>query len=418
MGSASTRQAVRAGRAALVAAGTLSCQPELPDEPFLCQANGACPSGFSCEATLCVRDEVDRVAAARPMRTTWINSAEMYFFESKRGGADLVVNDGFTAGERALYEIHVDPDGTVAEPKLLLDLAEDFPTSTAVVALDDSDYAVVSLRFPSLSEDSQTLTIHRIERDSEPGVEPRVSELFTRELAYLGGTEPAYIGAVVTSRGVETCFVDPAGGGTFHVVAVADGEVARDLEGPLPDTILPLSGDCLLWARGDDLTLRLGLEAPTLFRIPANAEAFTDLIAVSGVSGLAMYPFAGAVASLVLTPRGDGYNDASLAVVGDDGVVRSTMDVGRFPIELEPHTAWRSHDGVLFAPGSSSDAFTDLRIFKVDEEGVSPFATLARTGTDPIYSSRAFTRDGVIYLAWTALHGDLMDLWVATAEGP
>src|SRR5687767_4393822 len=123
---------------ALVAAACLSmaCSPDLPDVPYACGGeSAACPDGFTCRATVCVRDGATP-PVARPMRVSWINSGEMYWFAGRSGGATLVVNDGFTDGGRGIYELHVEPSGEVLGPKLLLALGQEFPTASAVVALD------------------------------------------------------------------------------------------------------------------------------------------------------------------------------------------------------------------------------------------------------------------------------------------
>ncbi|NUP05355.1 MAG: hypothetical protein HOW73_04755 [Polyangiaceae bacterium] len=394
-----------------------SCEPDLGEQPFLCGADGSCPDGYSCRATICEKDGSTQ-QVFRPLRTTWINAAEMYWFPSKGGGASLVVNDGFTQGARAMYEIHVDPSGAVATPKLLLDLREDFPTSTAVVALDDDNYAIVALRFPSVDEDAQELTVYKVPRDLAEGDEATATVLYTTNVPFLGGAEPAYIGAVAGGSGLDVCFVDPSEGGTLHVRRIAGGEPTRDLTLPLTSDVLPLSGDCILWPVGEDLAVRVGLEIPLFYRIPDAAATTADIEGPIPTAGLAVYPFADRIVSLVLDPLEDNEDFSSASLVSTDwtGDVVSTDDLGTYPTQLEPHTAWGAASQVLFAPASSADSFSDLQVFTLDDNGVSKVATVTRPGDDTLYSARAIAVDGTVYLGWTATHADLMDLWIGTAK--
>lgn len=388
-----------------------ACEPTLPDTPFACATDGTCPEGFSCRSAVCVRDGAS-LAVARPFRVTWINAAEMYWFTSKRGGATLLVNEGFSPGGRGLFEVHVGADGIVEEPRLILDFGEEFPTSSAVVALDDDHYGVLTLRFPTVDEDTQELVFYRVERDREPGASVGVDVLHKDNPPFLGGTEPAYVSAVHSSAGTDLCFADPSGGGRLIVRRLDGEEVVRELVIALPDTVLPLSADCLLWAVGDDLVVRVGLEQPELYRIPADATLDTDVIGPIEVPGLPMYATEAGIVSLEL--QFDEAPIAKLTLYDDGGSSVSEQSIGPFQLTLEPHTAWPSPGGVLFAPASASLSFESLKVIDIADD-FKTIATIERGATDELYSARAFADGGTLYVAWTSFHEDLMDLWVGTA---
>ena len=394
-------------------ASAVACEPTLSDTPFACSTDGVCPEGFSCRSTVCVRDGAE-LPVARPLRVTWINASEMYWFESKRGGATLLVNEGFTPGGRGLFELHVGEDGSVETPRLLLDFGEEFPTSSAVVALDDDHYGVLTLRFPTVDEDAQSLVLYRVERDREPGQDAAVEVVHEDAPPYLGGTEPAYIGAVQSSEGTEFCFADPSQGGSIIVRRLQGSEVKRELEIELPDTVLPLSGDCLLWAVGDDLVVRVGLETPELYRIPAAATVDSDVVGPLEVPGLPMYATELGIVSLEV----DADLSAKLTLYDTTGEAVSEKPIGSSQETLEPHTGWASPGGVLFAPASSSPSFPSLDVIDLGTGEFTTVASVEREATDELYSARAFAAGGRTYVAWTSFHEDLMDLWITTTEGP
>lgn len=411
------RSKIWGGACALALVG---CEPDLAQAPYACGVDGSCPDGYTCISTVCQLDGTVPTVT-RPLRTTWINAAEMYWFASATGdGATLVVNNGFTAGERGLFEIHVASDGTVSEPRQILDLPEDFPTSTAVFLLDDGHYGVLSLRFPSIHEDQQTVQVLKVARDVPADEDVSVDEIYRTTATYLGGTEPPYVGAIDGPDGATICYTDPSEGGVAHIQTLAsNGEVRRNLVLDLPNTILPLSGDCLLWRVGDDLVARIGLDAPLVYRIPSEATSGTDFLGPILVPGLVVYPFDESLTSLVLEDFGDDTFGANLITSDWDGGEIAITDLGVYPGQIEPHTAWASPGGsVLFAPSSSDLSFSDLKVVRLDANGASSALAIERTGTDTLYSARAFELDGRAYLAWTATHADLMDLWVATADAP
>jgi hypothetical protein len=390
-----------------------ACEPTLPDTPFACAADGSCPEGFSCRSTVCVRDGAS-MSVARPIRVTWINASEMYWFASPRGGATLIVNEGFTPGGRGMFEVHVNEDGSVEDPRLLLDFGEEFPTSSAVVALDDEHYGVLTLRFPTVDEDAQSLVFYSVERDREAGTDAAVEVIHEDDPPYLGGTEPVYIGAVQGEAGTDVCFADASGGGSIIVRRLDGGEVERELEIELPDTVLPLSGDCLLWAVDGDLVVRVGLETPELYRIPAAATSASDVIGPIEVPGLPVY----ATEAGIVTLEVDGDLAAKLALYDVAGDAVSERAIGSFQETLEPHTGWASPGGVLFAPASPTASFSSLEVIDIAQSDFTTVATIEREATDELYSARAFANGGRVYVAWTSFHEDLMDLWVTTTEQP
>jgi hypothetical protein len=231
---------------------------------------------------------------------------------------------------------------------------------------------------------------------------------------YLGGTEPVYVGAVQGSEGTDFCFANPSAGGSIVVRRLLGDDVKRELEIELPDTVLPLSGDCLLWAVGGDLVVRVGLETPELYRIPADATVSSDVIGPIEVPGLPVYATEAGIVSLEV----DGDLAAKLTLYDAAGDTVSEKDIGSFQETLEPHTGWASPGGVLFAPASPSASFSSLEVVDIAASDFSTVATVEREATDELYSARAFADGGRVYVAWTSFHEDLMDLWVTATEAP
>lgn len=397
-----------------LAGGLAGCSPELGEAPFACAESGACPEGYGCESGICVL-EGTRTAAARVMRVSWINAAEMYWFPSTTSdGAALVVNDGFSIGGRGLYEIVVDADGRASDPRTLIGLEAEFPTSSAVVALDDTRYGVATLRFPRPSELDMELAVLGIER--EGGAAGAVVEtLYTTPVPYLGGAEPPYIGAAVRDDGaLDVVYTRPDEGGRVVLLRLErSGSVwneIRRVEAALPDGVPPLSGDNLLWATDDGgLALRTGLEATAVLRFDVDG-------AVGGwlpTEGLAVWAWDEATLEL----RVDDDLRATYALVDAAGATIAEEPGGAFQESLEPHTGTAFAGGTLVAPLSDDPAFGSLGVgFATPDAPLRRVATIPRLGDDELYSARAFARDGQVFVAWTSFHESLMDLWVATGE--
>ncbi len=387
-----------------------ACDPVLPDVPYACGQSGLCPDGFTCEESVCVRDGV-QPAETRPMRVAWINAAEMYWFDAPDGGADLVVIDGFTVGGRALYEMHVSPEGAIEGPSVLLDFGEEFPTSTAVVALDAAHYGVLTMTFPPVTSSEQVVSFYSLDRGKLTD-QSSTPPLATRKLDYLGGAEPAYVGAVRREGGaVDVAYGDPNAGGKVVFARIQDGTWQERFQLDLPAGVLPLSADCLLWDVGDGIMLRLGLESPQLFYVPDAALGAMDIEGPLTVPGLPVFGFNGSVLTLLLDDAGE---NATYRLVDYDGAPIGPELGGAMQPTLEPHTGWPYGDGALVAPLSSDASFTSLGVAYVTAAGLTPVGSFERTGSDELYSARAFVKDGRVYLAWTSFHDALMDLWVAT----
>lgn len=404
-------------RAVLLTAIALSgCTPQLGDAPFSCSGDGACPEGYSCKATVCERDGFTP-PDQRPMRVTWINSAEMYWFTSASGGAVLVVNDGFTPGHRGLYEIIVDPSGTPTAPRQLAKYGEEFPTSSSVGLLDDGRYAVATLRFPPVDEDQITLTVSGIDREAAAGRTPGSETLYSEKQPYLGGSEPAYISALVRGKSMDVAWTRPAGGGVVGITHLEQNgsvwKAARTTTVPLPDGVLPLSGDCLLWQNGDGLTLRVGFESFAVAQLDKDGNA-TDFVPQDD---LPIYAWGDQLLQL----RYGDENTTTLAypiqyaltttepkdiAVDDGGVLQEA---------IEPYTAVPYLDGAIFAPLSKDPAFSTLGVgFRSPTVGLRTIASIQRDSSDLLYSARPYVSGGHVYLAWTSFHEALMDLWVAS----
>lgn len=397
----------------------LACEPTLPDAPFACAGSELCPSGFTCQATVCVREGAIP-AEARPMRVSWINAAEMYWFDAPSGGANLVVNDGFTPGGRGLYELRLHPDGRVEGPKLLVDFEEEFATASAVVELDAQHYGVLTLSFPRYTSTEQSVAFYSVERDrlDEPTeTSPvRIDAPSSIDVEYLGGSEPAYVSAIARNGWIDFVFPDPSDGGAIVVSRIIDGAWQTRFSVDLPPGVLPLSADCLLWDGGDELLLRIGLEDTKVFRIPDDATAFSDVPQPPlALAGFPVFGFPGTLVTQTLSEDGDATYD----LVDFADTPLGPRLSGKYQAALEPHTARAYGEGALLAPLSSSDGFGTLEVAYLSGSALRTIAYFDRAGTDELYSARAHARDGTVYLAWTSFHEALMDLWVATtpAEG-
>ena len=410
---------LRSARLLPVFAVLAGCSPELAAVPFACDQDGACPDGYACHSTVCVRDG-EHLPIARAERVVWINSGEMYWMKALHGGAALVVNDGFTPGAHGLYELTVTAAGDVSTPRLLHGYGDEFPVSSSVVALDDGRYGAATLRFPDVDGDDLTLEVLGIEREALASRAPTVTSLYTETTPYLGGFEPAYVGASSDGQAIDVAWTLPTGGGKVEVLHLvpngAAWKLARSSAQQLPPEILPLSGDCLLYRTGKDrLTLRLGFEQ---FAV-ATIDETSTIGAITVVPDLPLFAFS----STLLTLRYGAHDAASeSSAVG----YALTNLVGQKPIEdagftlqdgSEPFTAVPYEAGALVAPLSRDPAFPKLDVgFRSPTTALTTVASIDRQSTDRLYSARAFAADGKMYVAWTSFHESRMDLWIAVTD--
>ncbi|UQA59625.1 hypothetical protein [Polyangium aurulentum] len=405
----------------LVSAALVSgCAPELGDAPFACDVSGTCPEGYSCQATICIRDGA-QPAARRPKRVVWINAAEMFWLASPEGGATLLVNDGFTQGAHGIYEIDVRPDGAVSEPRTLVEYGDGPPIASSIVSLPDGRYGVAMLRFPKIDGDMIELELGGIERGKKDGL-PAFEKLYTDTTPFLGGTEPTYISAVTSGGAVDIAWTQPSGGGQVEVVHL---ERSGSLWGPtkkatalLPPEILPLSGDCALF-RDDSgwLTLRVGFEQFALAAVPESGGAMT----FEPASDTPLFAWKEGVLSL----RYGEFDEqtatypASYLLTDPTGKVLAEDEGFVLQESLSPHVAVPFAGGALVAPLSRDPAFPELEVgFRSTTPGepLRTVARIARESTETLYSARAFAVDDKAYLAWTEFHEASMDLWVAVTD--
>jgi hypothetical protein len=331
----------------------------------------------------------------------------------------LVVDDGFTPGARGLYEIVVDPSGSPSDPRLLAKYQEEFPTSSSVDLLDDGRYAVATRRFPSVAEDQITLTVSAIDRETTAQA-PGTETLYSEKQAFLGGTEPAYISMLVRGKNIDVAYTLAEQGGVVGVTHLEQGgsawKAVRTTKAPLPDGVLPLSGDCLLWPHGDGLTLRVGFENFAVLQIDAAGTA-TPFVKYPD-SDIPIYSWGD---QLLLLRYGDENPSTHASAVQ---YVLSTPEPKDLAVDeggviqdgIEPYKSLPYAGGALVVPLSQTPEFPTIDVgFRSPTEGLHRIASIAREGTDELYSARAFVNGGHIFVAWTAYHESLVDLWVAAA---
>lgn len=415
----------QAARPYFIAASFLiaGCSPNLGDAPFACDSDGMCPDGYSCRVSVCVRDGT-QPETTHSTRATWINPAELFWFASANdGGATLLVNDNFTQGRKGIYDIRVQPDGTVLDARMLFPQGDGPAASSSVVLLPDGRYGIVTLRFPNVDGDQMMLDMFGVEREVTTGQTAGIEKLFSTSTLYLGGVEPPYVGAVIDGSVMHIGWTVPSDGGQTRVLRVErQGSLWNNtfttsvsLNGVSPP-IPPLSGDCQLF-RGDDgwLTVRGGFENFALATIDS------------------MQP----QATFVSTPneplfvwkdhefflRRDKYDEAAqvydVSYVMQEKASMQAVSTNsyRLPDTASPFVGVPLDGGILVAPASS-----DPKLPTIDVAWVSPaeplriVAGVTRQSSDPVYTARAFARDGKAYVAWVEYHEGSMDLWVSVTN--
>jgi hypothetical protein len=397
---------------ALVLGGALvsaSCSVQLGKEPFGCSDGKTCPTGYSCQASVCVVDG-DVPNVTRPLRVTYINRSEMYWFASPKGGATLVVNDGFSPGARGIFEVHVSADGHISPTVKLLGFPAEQTVSSAIVALDETHYGVVTMSFPGALEDGLVLALHSLPRDGS--APPNDVVLHSDTYPYLGGYEPAYVGGVVRGDDVVFAFTDPGAGGSIVVTRLKkDGTLVSQFRIPLPAGVLPLSGDCIIWRNADNrLMMRVGLDVMRVFSLDIDQGTATP---VATSAGTPLFGFGGSV--VYLEPNAD--NSQVTYVLRDlNGAMISSSPVEPFTDGLEPYTAVAYGAGALVAPLSTDPSFPTMDVAYVGPDGsFARVASVERPGNDGLYTARAFATEGKAYIAWTSFHDQLMDLWIGVS---
>jgi len=394
----------------VAAAAAAACSPELGDTPFACDAEGTCPESYTCQATVCVADSANPLIS-RPLRVTYINRSEMFWFPSAKGGATLIVNDGFSPGELGLYEIHVGADGVAEAPIKLLDFPGVTPVSSVVVALDDQTYGVVTMRFPDELEDDVELALQALPRDGgKPRPAPRL--LHSAKYPYVGGYEPAYVGGVLRGDDVVYAFTEAGTGGAIVVTRLKkDGTDVTTQRIPLPDGVLPLSADCLLWRAADaSLMLRVGLDVIRVFSLDIDEGTATE---VPLAAGTPLFGFGGSVTYLETSEDAE---QATIVLRDLEGKQIGASPPQPFTFGLEPYTGVAYGAGALVAPLSDDVSYATIDVGYMGPDGTfAKVASVKRQDTDELYTARAFASEGKAYVAWTSFHEQLMDVWVGVS---
>ncbi len=400
------------------------CTPELGDLPFACNQEALCPEGFYCQSGTCVR-EGQKLPTSRSMRAEWINSAEMFWFSAKQGGATLVINDGFTAGAHGFSEIHVTPGGEVSAPHRLFSYGDQFPISSSVVALSDGRLGIVTLNFPNIDETQVTLKVLGVERDAPAGTTPAIETLYTDEEPFLGGVEPTYVSAVSGEGFVDLAWTRPALGGRVEVLRLArEGSLykaQKTVSIALPPEILPLSGDCLMFdVGGDKRVVRVGYELFALSLVDMSAGTAAPFAVHDG-----MPVYAWSDQALVLRRGNTDVNTGTTTVSYALTDLNATMELatesgGLLQTTSDPYMGTPFGSGAVIAPFGTDPSFSSIGIaYRSPTEGIKNIAQVTRQSEGTIYSPRAFVHENKVYLAWTEFRDTYMDLWVGVSDlGP
>jgi hypothetical protein len=225
---------------------------------------------------------------------------------------------------------------------------------------------------------------------------------------------------VASEGGIDVAWTRPSGGARVEVLRIErQGSVwgkTRAEAQPLPDGILPLSGDCALWRSGEgELTVRVGFESFAVARVGADGA----LSPFTLPEGVPLYAFG---EDLLRLEYGD-YSAASstyavrYGLVGPGGEDLGSDPGGVLQEGTNPYSATPFQDGALIAPLSEDPSFPAIEVgFRSPSQGLTRVASVARTSGDDLYSARAFSAGGTVYVAWTEFHESSMDLWVGTAE--
>ncbi|MRG95233.1 hypothetical protein [Polyangium spumosum] len=399
------------------------CTPELGDVPFSCESGGLCPEGYSCQATVCVRDG-ENPTSRRPKRVAWINPPEMFWLSAEGEGATLIVNDGFTPGAKGIYEIHVAPDGSVSEPRAIYAYGGT-TISSAVVPLPDGRYGVVLVRFPNVDGDETTLELLGIERTSASGTTTAVGKLFSTTTPFLGGVEPAYVGAAIDGTTVNIAWTVPSGGGRVEVLHLERNgslwNTTWTASASLPPEVPPLSGDCQLFR--DDaglLTVRVGFESYALSTVdPAAAMGGANtMTAFASTTDEPLFGWRDGVFSM---RRGDcdpAKATCAVSYVFTPSMGTPTVDEGfALPDTASPFVGTPFEGGALVAPVSRDPSLPTIDVaWRSATEPMRIVASVPRTSTGSLYTARAFGLGDKVYVAWTEFYESNMDLWIGVSD--
>jgi hypothetical protein len=386
-----------------------ACGLSLGTQPFACADGKTCPSGYTCQANVCLEDG-QHPKVTRALRVTYINRSEMYWFPSAKGGATLLLNDGFSPGARGVYEVHVGADGQVSPPIMILPFPGEQTVSSAAVALDDTHYGLVTMSFPGALGDGLSLRVHSLPRDGAAA--PSDTVISDIKYAFAGGYEPAYLGAVMRGEELDYAFTDPGKGGGIVITRLQkDGTLIGTFRLPLPKGVLPLSGDCLLWKAADGrVMLRTGLDSVHLFSLDIEKGLGAE---VPVGDGQPLYGFGNTVGFIV--PNADG-TQITFETRDLTGNVLATTPAEPYDPNVEPYTGVPYENGALIAPVTSDPAFKTMEIAYLGPDGkYRHVASVDRPGDDGLYSARAFATNGNAFIAWTSFHDQLMDVWVGVS---
>jgi hypothetical protein len=351
----------------------------------------------------------------------------MTWFPAASGsGAAFVYNDGFTNRAHGIYEVQVTEEGFVSDPRRLYGYGDEYPVSSATVVIDDQRYGIATLQFPDDEHDHLVMKLFAFPRDPHQD-DPPAHLLVEETYLYLGGTEPAYIGAVAEGGAIDVAFTRPKANVVEFAHIESDKtdnwQATHESTQALPPNVLPLSGDCEMWrSPNGQLAVRVGFEKQAVARVDDTYElgafqSFSKTPLYGADDKVLVLDLGKSIKSTDAVEAGFGWASYAGALLGQvkSGFAMQTA--------FEPHTAVPAtidgRAGALVVPVASDPKMRDMAVGFFDPaRGPTPeiVGHLERQGTDELYSSRAFVRGDKVYIAWTSFRASLMDLWIAVVD--
>ena len=273
--------------------------------------------------------------------------------------------------------------------------------------------------------DETTLELLGIERTSASGTTPAVETLFSTTTPFLGGVEPAYVGAALDGTTLNIAWTVPSGGGRVEVLHL---ERQGSLWNPtwkartnLPPNVPPLSGDCQIFRDESGLlTVRVGFESYALSTVDP-AAAVGDMNTMTTFAETTDEPLFGWDDGVFALRRGD-YDPAKatyqVSYVYTPVMGTPAEDTGfALPDTATPFVGMPFEGGALVAPVSRDPKLPTIDVgWRSPTEPLRIVARVPRSSSGPLFTARAFGLGDKVYVAWTEFYESSMDLWIGVSD--